>query len=190
MTEPESETDSEGWRKFLRKHWNTVALFVVVATAIVIGGVLVYLWFVGDAQATGLVPATLRFWTMNHVVTFLLHLIFWEVLLVGIPAIIAAAIGWLWWRRLPEAEKTEYHFFGTRSRATSGGSGGISLLLFIAFCVKVYLDDNWNRAIATWTFDYLVYSLLWTLIWILIIFGIPIALGLIWWLHHEMKKKP
>jgi len=28
------------------------------------------------------------------------------------------------------------------------------------------------------------------LIWSLIIFGIPIALGVIWWIRHEMKKKP
>jgi len=58
------------------------------------------------------------------------------------------------------------------------------------FCIKVYLDGNWGVAIATWKFDYLVYSYLWALIWILIIFGIPMALGGIWWIRHEMKKEP
>ena len=60
---------------------------------------------------------------------------------------------------------------------------------FIAFCIKVYLDGNWNVAISTWTFDYLVYSLLWAFIWILIIFGIPIALGIVLWIGYQMKKK-
>jgi predicted permease len=188
--EAESGNSSENWKKFLRKHWQMAALFVVVAIALVIGAVLVYLWFVGDAQSTNLVPSTLRLWSMGHVVTFLLHLIFWEIVLVGVPAIIAAIAGWLWWRRLSDEEKKEYHFFGTRSRAESGGSGGISLLLFIAFCIKVYLDGNWNDAISTWSLDYLVYSCLTALVWILIIFGIPIALGLIWWIHHQMSKKP
>jgi hypothetical protein len=190
MAETESENGCAIWKKFLRKHWNMLVLFVAGAILASIGAILVYLWFVGDAQSTGLVPTTLGLWTMGYLVTFLLHLILWEVLFIGIPVIIAAVAGWLWWRRLPDEEKKEYHFFGTRSRATSSGSGGISLLVLIAFCIKVFTDGNWNAAFATWTFDYLVYSLLWALIWILIIFGIPIAIGIIWWINHEMKKKP
>jgi hypothetical protein len=127
---------------------------------------------------------------MRHLVTFILYAIFWELLVIGIPVILAAVAGWLWWRRLPSDEKREFHFFGKGSRATSGGGGGVSLLLFIAFCIKVFIDGNWNVAIAAWTLDYVVYSMLWILIWILIIFGIPIALGVIWWIRHEMKKKP
>jgi len=190
MTETRSENGSEMWKKFLRKHWSMLVLFVVGAALASIGAILVYLWFVGDAQSTGLVPSTLGLWTLRHLVTFLLYLILWEVLFIGIPVIIAAIAGWLWWRKLPDEEKREYHFFGKRSRATSGGGGGMGLLFFIAFCIKVFTDGNWNVAISTWTFDYLVYSLLWTLIWILIIFGIPAAIGIIWWIHHEMKKKP
>jgi hypothetical protein len=127
---------------------------------------------------------------MGHLVTFILNTIFWELLLIGVPVILAAVAGWSWWRRLPSDEKKEYHFFGKRSRATSGGGGGVSLLFFVAFCIKVFVDGNWNVAFATWTFDYVVYSMLWILIWTLIIFGIPIALGVIWWINHEMKKKP
>ena len=190
MTKIGSESGSEIWKKFLRKHWNMLVYWIIAAIVAAIGAILVYLWFVGDAQSTGLVPTTLGLWAMGHLVTFLLHLIFWEVLLIGIPVIIAAVAGWLWWKKLPDEEKKEYHFFGTRSRATSGGGGSISLLLLIAFCIKVFTDGNWNVAFATWTFDYLVYSLLSALIWILIIFGIPIALGIIWWINHEMKKKP
>ena len=193
MTETGSENacihGSAIWKDFFRKHWNMVALFVVAAILAAIGAIFICLWFVGDAQSTGLVPTTLRLWTMGYLVTFLLHLIFWEVLLIGIPAILAAVAGWLWWRKLPAEERKEYHFFGTRSRAESGG-GGISILFWIVFAIKVFTDGNWNVAFATWTFDYLVYSMLTALIWMLIIFGIPIALGIIWWIHHEMKKKP
>ncbi|MFB0514545.1 MAG: hypothetical protein ACETVQ_03105 [Candidatus Bathyarchaeia archaeon] len=190
MAETESENGYEIWKKFLRKHWNMLVLFVVGAILVSTGAILVYLWFVGHAQSTGLVPATLDLWTMGYIVTFLLHLILWEVLFIGVPVILAAVAGWLWWKRLPDEEKKEYHFFGTRSRATSGGGGSISLLVLIAFCIKVFTDGNWNVAFATWTFDYLVYSLLSALIWVLIIFGIPIVLGIIWWIRREMKKKP
>jgi hypothetical protein len=189
MGETGSENGSEGWKKFLRKHLNMVALFVVAVILASVGAIYVFLWFVGDAQSTGMVPATLGPWTMGHLVTFILHAIFWELLLIGVPVILAAVAGWLWWRRLPSDEKKEYHFFGKRSRATSGGGGAVSLLFFVAFCIKVFIDGNWNVAFATWTFDYLVYSMLWILIWILVIFGIPIAIGVTWWISHEMKKR-
>jgi len=191
MVETELKNGEKIWKKFLRKHWNIVVLFVVGAILVSIGAIFVYLWVVGDAQLTGLIPATLGLWAMGHIVTFLLHLIFWEAILIGIPVILAAVVGWLWWKKLPDDEKEEYkrgHLFGKRSRRTEGGEG-ISFLIFIVFIIKIYLDGNWNVAFATWTFDYLVYSCLWALIWVLIIFGIPIVIGGTWWLHREMKKK-
>ena len=181
------------WKKFMRKHWKMFVLFIVGAILASIGAILVYLWFVGDAQITGLVPTTLNLWAMGHFVTFLLYLILWEVLLIGVPVILAiAAIIFLWWKKLPDEEKREYkrgHLFGKRSRRNEGGQG-ISFLIFIAFIIKIYLDGNWNVPFATWTFDYLVYSCLWAFIGVLIIIGIPIAIGATWWIHYEMKKEP
>jgi len=184
-----SENGSGGWRKFLRKHLNMVVLFVVAVVLAFAGAIYVFLWFAGDAQSTGLVPATLGRWTMGHLVTFILNAIFWELLLVGVPVVLAAVAGWMWWRRLPSEEKKEYRFSGRRSRRTGGG-GAVSLLFFVAFCIKVFVDGNWDLAFARWTVDYVVYSMLWILVWILVIFGIPIALGIIWWINREMKKNP
>jgi hypothetical protein len=189
MTGEVGVKNGSDWKKFLRKHWNMVALFVVAVILAVVGAVYVFLWFVGDAQSTAMVPSTLGLWTMGNLVTFILHLIFWELLFIGVPAIIGAVIGWQWWKRLPDEERQEYHFFGKRSRTTSGGSG-VSILFFIAFAIKVYVDGNWNVAISTWTLDYVVYSMLTILVWGLVIFGIPIAIGVIWWIRHEMKKTP
>ena len=190
MEETAIDNGHEGWKDFLRKHWKILVLFVAAAILALIGAILVWLWFVGDAQSTGMVPTSLGLWTMGHLVTFLLNLILREILLIGIPVIIAAVAGWLWWRKLPDEEKREYHFFDDHSRKKSGGGSVLSLLFWIAFCIKIFLDGNWNVAFSTWTFDYLVYSCLVVLIWILIIFGIPIAIGIIWWTNHEMKKKP
>jgi hypothetical protein len=192
--EPESENGEKIWKKFLRKHWKAVASFVVGGILAFIGAILVYLWFVEKAQVTGLVPMTLDLWTMGHLVTFILHVIFWEVLFIGVPlALVAAAVWWLWWKKFPEDERERYRrkhlFSGTRSRRTNGG-GGISFLVFIAFIIKIYLDGNWNVPFATWTFDYLVYSCIKAFIWVIIICGIPLAIGGTWWLRREMKKKP
>lgn len=193
VVKTKSETGNKIWKKFLRKQWKMVVLFIVGAILASIGATLVCLWVVGEVQLAGLVPATLGLWSMGHLVTFLLRLVFWEVLIIGVPVILAAvAIIFLWWKKIPDRERREYrrgHLFGTRSRPTNG-KDVLSPLVFIVFCIKVFLDGNWNVAFGTWTFDYVVYSFLWALIWVLIIFGIPMVLGGTWWIRHEMKKKP
>ena len=192
MTENKSEYGEKIWIKFMRKHWKMFVLSIVIAILLFIGAILVFLWFVGDAQLTGLVPTTLDLWTMGYLITFILYLILWEILFIGIPVIIIiAGFIFLWWKKLPDDEKKEYkrkHLFGKRSHRTEGGEG-ISFLIFIAFIIKIYLDGNWNVPFANWTFDYLVYSCITALIWTLIIFGIPILLGATWWIRHEIKKK-
>lgn len=184
--EIEMEKDTD-WKRFIRKHWGIVAVFAVVAVLAVSGAVYVFWWFAGNAQA-GLVSSTLNLWTMGNVVTFILHLIFWELVLIGIPVAVVAVLAWQWWKRLP-AEEKEYHFFGRRSRSRNA-EGAISPLLFIAFAIKVYVDGNWNVAISTWTLDYVVSSMITILVWIVAIFAIPAAIGVIWWIRHEMNKKP
>ncbi len=89
---------------------------------------------------------------------------------------------------MPAEHRKAIRFTGKRSRAASGGNG-VSLLLFIAFAIKVSVDGNWNVPISSWTLDYVVDSMVTILIWIAVIFGIPIAIGLVWWISHELRKK-
>jgi len=191
MTELESEHSEKIWKKFIRRQLKMLVLFIIAAMIAAISAVLVFLWFVGDAQATSLVPGTLNLWNMGYLVTFLLHLLFWEVIFIGIPVLVAiAAIYFLWWKKLPAEERKEYrheHLFGKQSRSRDGG-GAITFLVNIGFIIKVYLDGNWNVPFATWKFDYLVSSYLWVIIWMVIIFGIPIVIGVVWLLNRNMEK--
>ena len=177
-------TEDYDWRGFMRRHWGAAAILVVAVVLAFIGAVYVFLWFVGNAQSSGMVPGTLGLWTMANLVTFILYAVFWELLLIGVPIAIAAVVGWHWWKRLPEEERRGDRFGGRKRSA----GGGVSLLFFIAFCVKVFIDGKWNVPIATFTLDYVVGSMITILVWGLIIFGIPIAIGLTWWISHGMKK--
>lgn len=179
--------DGSDWKRFMRRHWSIVAVFVAAFISAFAGAVYVFLWFVGNAQSTGLVPRTLGLWTMANLVNFILNLIFWELLFIGILVVAGGVAGWQWWKRLPDEERRGYRLFGRRSRRTRGG-GGVSLLFFIAFGIKVYLDGNWNIPVSTWTLDYVVGSMLLILEWVLIFLGIPIAVGVALWMRHEMKK--
>ena len=81
MTQEIEVEKGSDWGKFIRKHWNIVAVFVAAGILAFIGAVYVFLWFVGNAQSTGLVPSTLGLWTMGNIVSFILHAIFWELAL-------------------------------------------------------------------------------------------------------------
>jgi hypothetical protein len=178
-------TEDTDWRSFMRRHWGAVAVLALAVSLAFVGAVFVFLWFVGNAQSSGMVPGTLGLWTMANLVSFILYAVFWELLLIGVPVAIAAVVAWQWWKRLPEEERRGYDFGG---RKRSAGGGGVSLLFFIAFCIKIFVDGNWNVPVATFTLDYVVGSMIAILVWCLVIFGIPIAIGLTWWTRREMKK--
>ncbi len=188
MTASITSEKGSSWGRFIRKHWAAFAVFVAAAILAFAGAVYVFVWFSGNAQSTNLVPSTLGLWSMNSLVSFILHAIFWELVLIGVPVAIGAVIGWQWWKRLPEEEKREYHLSGRRSKS-SGAGGAVSPLLFIAFALKVFVDGNWNAAISTYTLDYVVGSVVTILLWIVAIFAIPAVVGIVWWIRQEMNKK-
>jgi len=188
MTEINRAEENSNWKKFIRRHRSIFALFAGAVIMAAIGAAYVFWWFAGYAQSTGLVPSTLNIWTMNNLVSYILYLIFWELVLIGIPAAVGAVIGWQWWKRLPTEER-EHRLFGRGSRSRNAG-GAISPLLFIAFAIKVYVDGNWNIAISTYTLNYVVNSIITILIWMAVIFAIPATIALIWWIHRESNKIP
>jgi len=161
-------------------------IFAAACVLLLAWAVYVFWWFVGNAQSTDLVPASLGLWSMHHVLWFILYLVLWEIVLVGIPVGIGAAVGWVWWKRLPLEERTGYRF-GKGSRA-AGGSGGISLLFFVAFCIKVYLDGYWNAPISTFTLNYVTGSMILILVWVAVIFGIPATIAAAWWIRRELNR--
>jgi hypothetical protein len=186
MTMQAGMEGSSDWRAFFRRHPGAVVVFAAAAFMVVAWAVYVFWWFTGNAQSTGLVPSALGFWTMGNLVNFIIYSVLWELLLVGIPVAAGATAGWMWWRRLPIEERTGYHW-GRRSR-TARGSGGVGFLFFIAFALKVYVDGNWNVPISAFTLNYVVGSMITILEWVAVIFGIPAAIVLTWWVRRELRK--
>lgn len=174
------ELRGERWTKFVRRHWKMTALIVGVVAVAAIAAVLVFLWVVGDTQATGRVPSDLGLWTVGYVFTFIIHLILWELILVVswiIP--MAAVLYLLWYRHLPEEERKEYKG-GPRRPRTAGEGGGVSFFITLVWLAIVWLDGRWDVAFQDWTFDNWIYSWLAACLVVALIGGIPVLIYVIW----------
>jgi hypothetical protein len=177
-------------KKFASRHWKMIIVFILGCILAVAGAVYVFQWHAEEAQVSGLVPGSLNQWSVGHMFDFFLHLLFWEAILVGIPVIVAFVAGYmLWYRKLPAAERAEYerHKIFSSSDKSKGG-GGISAFIHILFLLKVQMDGNWWSPFSTWSFDYVIETGLWALMWVFIIAAIPLTLGAIWWFTSGMKK--
>ncbi|HZY47129.1 MAG TPA: hypothetical protein VFE96_04960, partial [Candidatus Bathyarchaeia archaeon] len=100
MTNPESMV----WKDFLRKHWGILAFFLAAVVVLFVGAIYVFRWFTDMAQSSGLVPSSLGLWTIGNLVWFIIYLILWELLIIGIPTVVGGVGVWQWWKRLPDAE--------------------------------------------------------------------------------------
>lgn len=193
MEKEEKGKLDERWKKFLENHWKMALILVVGIIGAILGAIFVFLWRVSDAQATGMVPSSIGLWTVGYAVTFILNVILWEALIIGIPVVVAVIlVVVLWWNKLPEEEKEGYKREppkGWRRRRTSMGGGGGGVLILIAWLLVVWIDNMWNTAFQDWTFNYWVYSGLIAVLWIAIIFGIPIVVLGSLWLLRELKKE-
>jgi hypothetical protein len=168
-------------KKFVRKYWKMLAVigafFAVAASA----GFYVLLWFVATAQASGFVPAVLGQWTVGYVINFILHLIFWELLLVGSWVLVIVAIIFVqWYNKLPDVDHER-----KSKRNGNRGSNAFSFIVGLTWLIVVWFDGRWNLALESWTFNDWIYSCLAALGWDLLIFGIPIALFAIWWIRKD-----
>ena len=61
--------------------------------------------------------------------------------------------------------------------------------MFIAYCIYIAVDGNYNAQFGTQPYSYWIYSWLLTFMWIVIVLGIPVAIiALIWYFTKGRKK--
>ncbi len=185
----------EVWIKFFKNHWKMMLIIIAGVSVAAICGLLLFLWFIlPNALSTRLVPRSLSLWTIGSVITFILNVILWEFLFIGIPVIVFVAVVFIqWWRKLPDEEKEEYKGEpkkkGYRQRMTGGSGGGVfSFLIFLTWLIIIYVENNWNTPFITWSIEYLVFSWISAILWDLLIFGVPLCVVLILWIRHEMME--
>ena len=158
----------------------TLVMAVCIAAAVVVA-FLVFLWVVNEAAL--IMPVSLGDWTIGYLITFILHMIFWELLLVATWGIPLAAVLYWQFSKLPDAD-----LWKPKGGRREGGEA-FGFLIGIAWLIMIYIDGRWNQTFQVWTFTEWIYSWLTALGWILMIFAIPAVIILILWLvNREMKK--
>ncbi|MBN2150755.1 MAG: hypothetical protein JW839_04825 [Candidatus Lokiarchaeota archaeon] len=194
MTETTQGVPKDAWKNLVKRHWKMSAVIVAGVVGAVIGAILVFLWRTIGPEALARYPSTLDLWAVGYVVSLLLDLLLWEILLVVLPVIAAAiAVYFLWWNKIPEAERQEYASATKdgkpQKKVKKGGAGGVlNFLVAITWLIVVHADGKWDAAFGSWTFTYLVTSVLTAFLWDLVIIGIPATIALIWWIVRELKK--
>lgn len=170
--------------RFLRRQWKMAIVIAVVFIGAAVAALSVLLWFVATAVATGLVPPMLGLWSIGSVITFILHLIFWELVLVGSwVAVVVLLLIFQWYKKLPEEDRKGWPQRGKRDQG-----GVFGFFVGLTWLIVVWVDGRWDLPLQSWTVSEWVYSILSAVFWDLLILAVPMGLYLIWWIRTLMKK--
>ena len=161
----------------IRKHWRIFTVAIIGCVAAIAGGLLVLFWFIETSPAGAMGTATIGEWTLAWMWEFVIFLILWELLLVGIPVGVALGLGWhFWWKRLPVEEQME---FSSRWRGRrTAESGGFGFAMFIAYSIYMYITGDFFTPLGSHPYTYWVYAWFRMLAWVVVVFGIPAAIVL------------
>jgi MFS family permease len=195
MSEKEEVSDETFWKGSLRKHKNALIIMIIAGICLFIGAILVGIWVLEANPFVDPRIGTFNDWTLNYVVGFIILIILWELLFIGVPAALFFGVGgYLWWNGLPEEEKKEFKEREKKKKSRKaekwgGGGGGFSFFMFIAYCIYIAVDGNYNTIFGLKSYTYWLYSYMLTFMWIFIVLGVPVAIILLIVYLTKWRKK-
>jgi hypothetical protein len=185
---------NETWKKFVKMHWKITIVMAAGIASAVVDAIFVFLWRITGPEAATLYPSTLGLWTVGSVWNLFWDIVLWEFLLVLLPVIaVVIVIFATWYRKLPADERNEYFPKPDPSKprkkvSTRNGGRAINFIVTVTWLILIKVGGNWETAFVSWTFTYLITTILWAFLWDLIIIGTPASIALIWWLRRELRK--
>ena len=178
------------WNIVWKKEKKLMTTFIIAGILAIIGFFLVLFCFIETSPLGGEGEWTFNDWTMNYVFGFIILVILWELLFVGIPALIFFGVsGYMWWNNLSAEKKEEYKCLEKDSKTgnlSKGGCGG-SFFFFILVCIVIAIDGNWNTRFAELSYSYFFYACMFGLMWLGIIIGSPALIATLIWYRWKEK---
>ena len=159
-------------------------IVIIIAGAFVITGFfLVIIWFIESSPIGNYGDAFIGDWSLNWIVGFYILVILFELLFVGLPTGLFFGVGgYIWWSRLPDEEKAEFKAREKKNKhrkRNAGGSGGGGFLMFIAYCIYMGVQGSYYAPFSSQSYSYWVYGMFYTIMWLVIIIGIPVCIILL-----------
>ena len=142
MEKVQKMNDEKFWKEEIKKHWIVLILCAAAIVILSIIAVNVFIWNIQTSQIGNYGTATFDQWNLDWMVRFVIVLILWELLFVGVPAVLLFGLGgYLWWRRIPDEERIKYKEHQLKHKKVSG-AGGCGLVMFIAYCISTYRPEK------------------------------------------------
>lgn len=193
MEKSNEVSEEQFWKNKIKQHWKVFVVVIIAGICLAIGALLVLIWFIQNSPIGNYGMAFIGDWNLDWIVGFCILITLWELLFVGVPAILFFGLGgYIWWRRLPAEEKEEFKARDKRTKQRAkgaGGGGGFGFFMFIAYCIYIAVQGNYTTSFGALPYTYWLYSGFFTFMWILIIFGIPAGIILIIVYFTYWRKK-
>lgn len=180
MSNEEKVSEEQFWKGIVKEYRTIIIIAIVAVIVLFIGALLVGYWFIQTTPLGGQGTWTFDEWTLNYLVGFMILIMLWELLFIGVPAGVFFGVGgYIWWSNLPQEKKQE---FKDREKKKShrkknyGGGGGFSFFIFIAFCILIALKGKYNAQFGSESYSFWIYSWFEAFMWIFIYFGIPVII--------------
>jgi hypothetical protein len=187
----EHVSEKEFWKKHIKQHiWTIIVIVIAVACAIV-GMILVLFWVMATSPIGAYGTALIGDWSLDWIVGFMWILLGWELLFVGLPLLLFFVVGGIiWWKRLSEEEKALFKAREKKNTAKkTGGSGGGGIVMFIAYIIYMGVQGYYYAPFSSQPYSFWVYSFFYTIMWMLIVLGIPACIILLIVYFTVIRKK-
>ena len=180
------------WKKHFKENKWLIIVIIIAVASIITGAFLVLFWFMETSPIGLLGEATFDQWNLDWVVGFIILIILWELLFVGVPTVIfIVVVGYIWWNRLSDEDKAEFKARDKKKHRArnTGGEGGFGFVMFIAYCILHGVKGTYYASFGSQPYSYWVYTWFETFMWIAIVIGVPIIIILIIVYFAVWRKK-
>ena len=186
--------EADFWKEKIKQHMNTFIIVIIAGICAVIGVILVLIWFIQTSDIGLQGTATFNQWTLGWIWGFFIMLILWELLFVGVPVAVFFGLGgYFWWKRLSDEEKQDFKAKRKQEKKHhTRNAGGAGFFMFIAYSVYIAVKGQFFTQFGTLPYSYWLYAYLYTIMWMLIVLGIPagIILIIVYFTVWRKKAKP
>ena len=191
----EEKSKETYWKEFAKKNWKLIAIALAACVVLFVVALVVIISYINTSPIGGQGTWTIDQWTLNNIVGFIIQIVLWELLFVGLPAGVFFGLGgYFWYTRLSDEEKQDMKArekANKHRKRNAGGSGGGGFFMFIAYCIYMGAQTP-NMYIASFgsqPYSFWIYGMFYTLLWIFIIIGIPVVIILIIVYFTVWRKK-